>query len=397
MSGRTIRQGKMDRGIFFLVIALVMIGLVMVYSSSYVRAYYDDKNKNMAVFFISNARVGLLGLIVMMLVSFIPYKLYRNIFVIIALCVAVGGLLVWLLIEGKAVNQAVRWFKVGGLSVQPSEMAKTVVILFVASMLSSKKININRFWYFIIILSVPGLFTILILMQPHFSTSLTILAVTFYMMVLGGTYWRYIIGTGSVLFAAVGVLIVGRDYARQRVLSLFSPELTDGKAYNQVANALGAISSGGLFGRGLGRSVQKYLYLAASYNDMIFAIYAEEFGFFGALILILIFFVLIVRCMRLSKVVPDKFGSLLVAGITAQIAFQFAVNIGVTLGVLPTTGVPLPFISFGGSALLTTMASMGIVLNVSRYATGIKRDRGTSSREREMRKEGVRRREGGQV
>ncbi|MDO4792693.1 MAG: FtsW/RodA/SpoVE family cell cycle protein [Filifactor alocis] len=385
MSARTIKQGKMDRGIFFLVIVLVMIGLVMVYSSSYVRAYYSDENKNMAAFFISNARVGLLGLIVMMVVSFIPYKLYRNIFVIIILCAGVGGLLLLLLLKGSAVNESVRWFKVAGLSVQPSEMAKTIIIFFVASMLSSKKMNINRFWYFIIILSVPSIFTTMILLQPHFSTSLTIFAVTFYMMVLGGTYWRYIIGTGSALLATVGGLIVGKDYARQRVLSLFSPELTDGKAYNQVANALGAISSGGLFGRGLGRSVQKYLYLAASYNDMIFAIYAEEFGFFGALILILIFFVLIVRCMRLSKVAPDKFGSLLVAGITAQIAFQFAVNIGVTLGILPTTGVPLPFISFGGSALLTTMASMGIVLNVSRYATGVKRD------------QAMQRKEGGQV
>lgn len=374
MSGRTIRQGKMDRGIFFLVIALVMIGLVMVYSASYVRAYYDSNEKNMAIFFISNARVGLLGFIIMIMVSFIPYKLYRNIFVIITLCTGVGILLLWLLLKGKTVNESLRWFKVAGLSVQPSEMAKTIIIFFVAAMLSSKKMNINRFWYFIVILSVPATFTTLILLQPHFSTSLTILAVTFYMMVVGGTYWRYIIGTGSILFATVGGLIVGKDYARQRVLSIFSPELTDGKAYNQITNALGAISSGGLFGRGLGRSVQKYLYLAASYNDMIFAIYAEEFGFFGALILILIFFVLIVRCMRLSKVAPDKFGSLLVAGITAQIAVQFLVNIGVTLGILPTTGVPLPFISFGGSALLTTMASMGIVLNVSRYATSVKRD-----------------------
>lgn len=383
MSGKTIKQGKMDRMIFFLVVALVMIGLVTVYSASYVRAYYDSHA--MSIFFISNARVGLLGFVVMIMVSFIPYKLYRSGFVLIPLCGGVGFLLFRLLFEGKHINESARWFTVGKMSVQPSEMAKLVIIFFVATALSNRKMNINRFLYFLYIISVPSLFTTLILLQPHFSTSLTILAITFYMMILGGTYWRYIIGTSSLLFAVVGFLIVGKDYARQRVLSIFSPELTDGKAYNQIANALGAISSGGLVGRGLGRSVQKYLYLAASYNDLIFAIYAEELGFFGSLILILTFFVLIVRCMRLSKLAPDKFGSLLVAGITAQIAFQFLVNIGVTLGLLPTTGVPLPFISHGGSSLLTIMASMGIVLNVSRYTIVATRD------------SGVKRREGGQV
>lgn len=374
MAKESVKPRGMDKTILFLVTVILIIGMIIVYSSSYIRAYYD--NKMMEHFFMSNAKFGLLGFVIMLIVSRIPYRLYGNfyiqIFMVLVTLLLLGGLFVF----GGTLNSAKRWYLIANrVSFQPSELAKIACILYMANVMAHMGNYINNIVRLIFILWFPSACAALIILQPHISTTVTIAFVTVYMLFIGGIHLHYL-PLISVPYATVVLLIISTsNYARQRVLAIFSPDQTDGKAVEQIQNSLAAISSGGVLGKGLGRSVQKYLYLSASYNDFIFAIYAEELGFIGAVGLILLFFMLIVRCLKLVRNAPDRFSSLIVAGIIAQIAFQFMVNIGVAMALLPTTGVPLPFVSFGGTSLVMTMASMGIVLNISRYDRSVFRKR----------------------
>lgn len=364
------RQGEMDKTIFLLVTIIVMIGVIMVYSSSYIQAYYS--NRKMYHFFLSNFVYAVIGFIGMLLISKLPYTFYRSDSFVFGSVLTTLLLLLGTLVFGKNINGSTRWIQVGRFTFMPSELAKMVCILYLSKVCSIRKLNINNFINLLIILAVPALFAVLIALQPHISTTITMLVIIAYILIIAGISGRYIaVILGFVSVASISLIVVS-SYAKSRILAILSPSITGSRAEVQVLNSLYAISSGGFFGRGLGNSIQKYLYLSASYNDFIFSVYAEEFGFIGSVILILLFFILILRCIQLVKLAPDKFSSLLVCGIVAQIAFQFTVNVAVSLSLMPTTGVPLPFISFGGTSLVISMASMGIVLNVSRYGRRIK-------------------------
>lgn len=364
------RQGEMDKTIFLLVTIIVMIGVIMVYSSSYIQAYYS--NRKMYHFFLSNFVYAVIGFIGMLLISKLPYTFYRSDSFVFGSVLTTLLLLLGTLVFGKNINGSTRWIQVGRFTFMPSELAKMVCILYLSKGCSIRKLNINNFINLLIILAVPALFAVLIALQPHISTTITLLVIIAYILIIAGISGRYIaVILGFVSVASISLIVVS-SYAKSRILAILSPSITGSRAEVQVLNSLYAISSGGFFGRGLGNSIQKYLYLSASYNDFIFSVYAEEFGFIGSVILILLFFILILRCIQLVKLAPDKFSSLLVCGIVAQIAFQFTVNVAVSLSLMPTTGVPLPFISFGGTSLVISMASMGIVLNVSRYGRRIK-------------------------
>lgn len=364
------RQGEMDKTIFLLVTIIVMIGVIMVYSSSYIQAYYS--NRKMYHFFLSNFVYAVIGFIGMLLISKLPYTFYRSDSFVFGSVLITLLLLLGTLVFGKNINGSTRWIQVGRFTFMPSELAKMVCILYLSKVCSIRKLNINNFINLLIILAVPALFAVLIALQPHISTTITLLVIIAYILIIAGISGRYIaVILGFVSVASISLIVVS-SYAKSRILAILSPSITGSRAEVQVLNSLYAISSGGFFGRGLGNSIQKYLYLSASYNDFIFSVYAEEFGFIGSVILILLFFILILRCIQLVKLAPDKFSSLLVCGIVAQIAFQFTVNVAVSLSLMPTTGVPLPFISFGGTSLVILMASMGIVLNVSRYGRRIK-------------------------
>lgn len=364
------RQGEMDKTIFLLVTIIVMIGVIMVYSSSYIQAYYS--NRKMYHFFLSNFVYAVIGFIGMLLISKLPYIFYRSDSFVFGSVLITLLLLLGTLVFGKNINGSTRWIQVGRFTFMPSELAKMVCILYLSKVCSIRKLNINNFINLLIILAVPALFAVLIALQPHISTTITLLVIIAYILIIAGISGRYIaVILGFVSVASISLIVVS-SYAKSRILAILSPSITGSRAEVQVLNSLYAISSGGFFGRGLGNSIQKYLYLSASYNDFIFSVYAEEFGFIGSVILILLFFILILRCIQLVKLAPDKFSSLLVCGIVAQIAFQFTVNVAVSLSLMPTTGVPLPFISFGGTSLVISMASMGIVLNVSRYGRRIK-------------------------
>lgn len=364
------RQGEMDKTIFLLVTIIVMIGVIMVYSSSYIQAYYS--NRKMYHFFLSNFVYAVIGFIGMLLISKLPYTFYRSDSFVFGSVLTTLLLLLGTLVFGKNINGSTRWIQVGRFTFMPSELAKMVCILYLSKVCSIRKLNINNFINLLIILAVPALFAVLIALQPHISTTITLLVIIAYILIIAGISGRYIaVILGFVSVASISLIVVS-SYAKSRILAILSPSITGSRAEVQVLNSLYAISSGDFFGRGLGNSIQKYLYLSASYNDFIFSVYAEEFGFIGSVILILLFFILILRCIQLVKLAPDKFSSLLVCGIVAQIAFQFTVNVAVSLSLMPTTGVPLPFISFGGTSLVISMASMGIVLNVSRYGRRIK-------------------------
>lgn len=364
------RQGEMDKTIFLLVTIIVMIGVIMVYSSSYIQAYYS--NRKMYHFFLSNFVYAVIGFIGMLLISKLPYTFYRSDSFVFGSVLTTLLLLLGTLVFGKNINGSTRWIQVGRFTFMPSELAKMVCILYLSKVCSIRKLNINNFINLLIILAIPALFAVLIALQPHISTTITLLVIIAYILIIAGISGRYIaVILGFVSVASISLIVVS-SYAKSRILAILSPSITGSRAEVQVLNSLYAISSGGFFGRGLGNSIQKYLYLSASYNDFIFSVYAEEFGFIGSVILILLFFILILRCIQLVKLAPDKFSSLLVCGIVAQIAFQFTVNVAVSLSLMPTTGVPLPFISFGGTSLVISMALMGIVLNVSRYGRRIK-------------------------
>ena len=364
------RQGEMDKTIFLLVTIIVMIGVIMVYSSSYIQAYYS--NRKMYHFFLSNFVYAVIGFIGMLIISKIPYTFYRSKGLSAMSIVITVILLAIARFFGPTINGARRWIQVGSFTFMPSELAKLVCTLYLAKKCSDRTFNIKKVTNLVRVLIFPGFCAGLIIIQPHISTMITLLVIIAYILIIAGINGKYLVSVSGIMLLISIVVIRFSSYAKSRILAIYSPSITGSRAEVQVLNSLYAISSGGFFGRGLGNSIQKYLYLSASYNDFIFSVYAEEFGFIGSVILILLFFILILRCIQLVKLAPDKFSSLLVCGIVAQIAFQFTVNVAVSLSLMPTTGVPLPFISFGGTSLVISMASMGIVLNVSRYGRRIK-------------------------
>lgn len=287
----------------------------------------------------------------------------------------VGGLalsavlLVLVIIPGVGVyiNGSRRWLSLGGLSFQPSEIAKFAVVLYMATTLTYRGERIRRLFTGIVpVLVVPGIVFLLILEQPNLSTAGSILIVSLILIIMAGAKWRHI------LLMLIGGLGVGAFYAwsepyrRRRLLSFRNPfSMMSDEGY-QLSQSLIAFGSGGIFGMGLGMGRQKYAYLPYPESDFIFAIVGEDFGLLGCLIVVALFVALMLRGMRIAMRCPDKFGTLLAAGITSSISVQAFLNMGVVVGILPTTGLPLPFFSAGGTSISITMAAIGILLNISR-------------------------------
>lgn len=361
----TIKSG--DFALTFLVLGMVIFGIIMVFSASYYSAiseygdpyYYLKKDIMWAV----------LGGILMIFTTVCNYKLYRNFapFIMIASVVLLALLFTPLGIE---VGGATRWLGAGVLTIMPGEIAKICVIIFVAWYLSKEPDRIKSFTRGVLpMLSIAGLLFVLIYFQPNLSTAMTIAGIVVGMMFVAGMslwYFAGIVGLGAV--GVIGLVIAKGGFHLRRVLSFLDPfqdPLGDGY---QVIQSLLALGSGGLFGVGLGKSIQKTLYLPEPQNDFILAIIGEELGFIGLLVLIACYLVLIWRGMHISINAPDMFGSLLASGITIMLALQVILNIAVVTSSMPPTGITLPFISYGGNALMLFMGSMGILLNISRHS-----------------------------
>jgi cell division protein FtsW len=361
------RKLKSDKLLFTATLLLVCASVVMVYSASAVIAMETLNRPNLFLF--KQGTWALLGLLLMPLMMRIDYRNYRQ---PVLLWTALGlvGLALVIVLFGPKINGARRWFGVAGIGVQPSELAKIVVIFFVAAILERRMDRIDEIGYSLLPIGlVVGLMVALIMLQPDMGTALTIVLIAAAMIFAAGISYRYIIGLALVALPAFYILVMSADYRRRRVLAFLNPwedPLGDGF---QVIQSMIAVGTGGLFGRGLMAGVQKLFYLPYPHTDFIYAVIGEELGLVGTTLTLLCFAVITWRGLRTAVRAPDRFGAFLAIGLTAMIAIQAFFNISVVIGLLPTKGIPLPFVSFGGSSLLISMLGMGILLNVSQHAS----------------------------
>ncbi len=357
------RAGKPDILIFAAVITLLTIGLVMVFSASSIIGiadygdpyHYVQRQSILAV-------VGLVALFLLVRVDYHVFKVLALPGLIVSF-----ALLILVLFVGQGTGGATRWIRVGGFNLQPSELAKLTMINYAAVYISTKRDRIRRFFSGLLpLLIILGVKFGLIMLEPDFGTGAALVFATLVVVFAGGAHLGQLFILAGLSAPVVWQLIVREEYRFRRLMAFLDPWADPTGAGWNVIQSLLAIGSGGLFGLGLGRSRQKFSYLPEHHTDFIFAILCEELGFVGGVFVVLLFFVLAWRGLRTALQAPDLYGSLLAIGITAMIAFQAMINIGVVTGSLPVTGIPLPFISHGGSSLLTSLAGIGVLLNISR-------------------------------
>lgn len=367
------KKGKKYKGIdwtiFYLVLILVGIGITMVFSASYVQAgiLFGDS----LMFLKKNLLFSFLGFFVMYLVSKIDYRLYKKwagTFMVINLLLLIVTLMM------DPIRNSRRWIRIAGLTFQTSEFTKYACIIMTAKILSNSKKRIKDFETIIKPLSYVGASILLIMQQRDLSTSLSIVFVCFVMLYIGRARFSYLLSlgvasVGGLMFYLLKLKDSASNYQVGRIKAFLDPFKNYIDGGMQVVQSMYALSSGGIWGLGLGRSKQKFFYLPVPQNDFVFAIIGEELGYIGTIVVLLLFTALIAKCMAIVLRAPDTFAALLVAGIALQIGVQVMINVGVITGSIPNTGIVLPFISYGGTSLVITMASMGIVLNVSRHCT----------------------------
>ena len=363
---RELARGPIDLPFLLLVVILVGIGLVMLFSASFPRAYYKENDP--AKYLIRQGVFAIMGFAAMGIIGKINYQRYRALAKPLMILSVV--LLVRVLIPGigQVRNNARRWIGIGDiLTFQPSEIAKFAVVLYFADTISKKKDKMRTLRYGVAPYVIRlGIIAVLMMMEPHLSGTLLILGVGAILMLAGGIRWIWVALAGGV-GAVLGYLVVFvGGYGRSRIDMWLDPWLDrQGDGYQMVQSLL-SIGSGGLLGVGLGKSRNKFMYLPEEHNDFIFSIVCEELGFIGAGIIMLLFAALILRGYWIALHARDRFGSLLVIGVTSLLAMQTFLNIGVVTGLLPATGISLPFFSYGGTALMIQLAEMGVVLSVSR-------------------------------
>ena len=371
-------QKPLDFILCIIILLLLALGIVMVLSAS---APYSLSNYGNSYYYvIRQAGFAIVGIILMLFVSKIDYHVYKK-FYKIAYWIAIISLMLVVVpgIGGRA-KGATRWIELGTIRFQPSEIAKICLIIFYAGYLTEHRNELGYFGKGCLKSFIPLIPPILILyfLQDHLSASIVIIAIISIMMVMSGIKLRHFLAIGTVggSAAVAGMLLLATvkgkgGFRIARIVSFLDPWAdAKGDGY-QVIQGLYAIGSGGLFGVGLGKSKQKYLYIPEPHNDFIFAIIAEELGFVGCLVVILLFAALIWRGLIIAMKAPDSFGSLTAVGITTLVGIQAIMNIAVVSSSMPNTGMSLPFISYGGTALLILLVSMGILLNISRAGSKV--------------------------
>ena len=360
-------SNPIDYTLLITVLLLLSLGLIMVLSASSPTALSEGRSSY--AYFIKQAGFAMVGIVMMIGLSKLDYRIYKK-FYLLAYLVAFL-LLVAVLAIGKEANGAKRWIIIAGQSFQPSEAVKFCMIVFYATVLTKNKDSLKDFfngWIKHLIMLVPIIG--LLVVEPHLSASIVIIGVCMIMMFLAGCKLWQIVVPGAVLgipTVIIGILKIPKfAHALKRITTFIDPwkdKLGDGW---QVIQSLYAIGSGGMFGLGLGQSRQKYLYLPEPQNDFIFSVMAEELGFVGCVFVIILFAILIWRGILAAMKAPDMFGSLLAIGITSLIGIQAVINIAVVTSSMPATGMPLPFFSYGGTALLILLCEIGVLLNISR-------------------------------
>ncbi len=359
-------RGMIDVPFLALVLLLVGIGLLMMFSASYVRAEYEQGDAT--YFFLRQGGVALFGIFVMYAASRISCQIWKKFAVwVYALSIV---LLLLVLLVGEEVNGAKRWVTIAGQQFQPSEVAKFGVICIMA-MLMDKYGEKMQDWHYSI-LRVGGsvfLIVLLVALEKHLSAIMIIGLVAVAMLFVGGIQKRWIfIGVGATaIFLVLYISIMG--YAGNRITAWLNPDADPQNTGYQILQSQYAIGSGGLFGLGFGMGRQKHLYLPEEHNDYIFAVVCEELGLVGALGIILLFVLLILRGYWIALHAKDRFSTLMGVGLSTLLAVQVFLNIGVVSNLLPSTGVGLPFFSYGGTNLLMALGEMGIILSISRWSS----------------------------
>ena len=360
------RRGGVDQPFAALTLLLLTIGVVMVLSASYARAYYSEATgHNAAYYFMRQLGFALAGVGAMYALSLVPMRFYRRMsFIVLAGAV---GLLALVPFIGVSQGDAKRWISLGFTTFQPSEIAKIGVILYFAALICKFKGRMRTVRYGILPFAGVLLVVVaLLVMEPHFSAAIIIIAIGAVMLFLGGVRLYWFVGALVAAGAALGVVMTFFPYASSRISTWLDPFAnTSGNGY-QIVQSLYAIGSGGLFGLGLGQGRQKYLYLPEEHNDFIFPVVCEELGFVGAIAILILFALLVVRGYWLALHMRDRYSFLVTAGITTLLAIQVFLNVAVVTNLVPCTGISLPFFSYGGTALLIQLAEMGIVLSASR-------------------------------
>ena len=390
-----LARGPMDLPFLMLVVMLVGIGLIVVFSASYAAAYYDEDISSPLFYIQRQAVFACLGLAVMYAVSRVNYQRLRWLSVPMLLGTIV--LLVLVLTPlGVELNNAQRWLKlffIAGPTYQPSELAKISIIVFFAARLSKRNTEKKRkfstrtfagralnfmekigLMELLPYIGVLGLVLVLVVMEPHMSGTILIMVGAAAVLFAAGISLAWFLSVGSLAVGGLLLIIFTTDYMTKRVELWLNPWLDpQGKGFQTIQSLL-SIGSGGLLGKGLGNSAQKFEFLPEPENDFVFSVAVEELGFVGGALILILFMLLIMRGYWLALHSRDKFGSLLIVGIMALLSVQVFFNIGVVTNLIPNTGISLPFFSYGGTALVIHLAEMGVVLSVSRQIPAPKKD-----------------------
>ena len=359
--------GSIDIPFLGLTIALLTIGLIMLFSASYPYAYYYKDSSY--YYFIRQILFAVAGLVAMLLMSKINYKILKAIYKPVFVVTIV--LLVIVLFHHTNVQNFKRWIPLGPVSIQPSDLAKFTIILTLAVYISKYYKKMKTMKYGILIpIGIIAIFCGLIYLEHHLSCTILMFFIGACLMFAGGSDWK-LFAFGLAVIVLLGFLVVSfptliENYAGKRIVAWLDKDYDPLNGRWQTNNSLYAIGSGGFFGVGLGNSKQKYLYVSEPQNDFIFSIVCEELGFLGAAIIIALFAALVIRGLIIASRCKDKFGSLLIIGIVAQIGLQVVLNILVVTDTLPNTGFAFPFFSYGGTAIFMLLFEIGVVLSVSR-------------------------------
>jgi cell division protein FtsW len=365
---RNQRTGTAPKYDYLLVItaaALLIIGLMMVFSATAFKGVDYQLSDEPTYYILRQAVFSGVGLLAMFIMARIRYHTWQK----FSILMLVGALLLLGLVLALGTERfgGIRWFFEG--SVQPSEVARLAVIIYIADWLSSKGIRIRQVTYGLVPFGILlGLVAGLIILQPNFSIAVLIAMTAVAMFfIAGGDLWQ-IIASGLLSCVPLVLLITSSEYRIKRVLAFFNPLSDPSGANYQTIQSLIALASGGLLGVGPGASRQKFGYIPAAHTDNIFAVLGEEWGLIGCLMVVGLFTFLAYRGFRVAMNAPDLFGAVLASGITCSLIFQALVNMAVVTAMAPATGIPLPFISYGGSSLVTSLAGIGLLLAVSRGA-----------------------------
>jgi cell division protein FtsW len=359
-------RGRFDYVLLILVLALVGFGIVMVYSTTAILA--GDRFQDPAFFLKKQVVYAGIGFLLMIVMMFFPIPLLkRAAYLILALCVFS---LIAVLIPGigHRAGGAMRWIRFSFFSFQPSEFSKLGLVIFLAYFLTKKEERIRSFSFaFLPTLVLSGLVIILVLKEPDFGAALFLTSLVFLLLFVSGARVSYILGSMLMAAPVVYYFLTSAAYRYRRLTSFVRPWEDPGGTSFQIIQSFLSFGSGGLFGVGLGEGKQKLFFLPAPHTDFIFSVIGEELGLLGALMVLLVFFLLTLRGIRIAHSLEDRFGSYLALGITLMISLQAVINMGVVLGLLPTKGLTLPFLSYGGTSLITNMIGVGILLQLSSH------------------------------